>query len=188
MTGATARHGASETMNPDLDPSRAVVIDLAVPCVKWRRALPGADKLARSAARAALARAGRKLGTAELSLVLADDAIVAGLNERWRGRNGPTNVLAFASDESVMPPAPRLLGDVVLAYETVTKEARDQGKALADHLRHLVIHGVLHLLGYDHETAGPARRMESLETRILATLGVPDPYDHPYPAREDAHG
>lgn len=170
-------------MNLDPDPPREIVIDLAVPCAKWRRALPGVEKLAREAARAALARAGRKLGATELSLVLADDAVVAALNQRWRRRNGPTNVLAFASDEGAMPPAPLLLGDVVLAYETVTKEARDQGKTLADHFRHLVIHGVLHLLGYDHDAAGPARRMETLETRILATLGVPDPYDHPYPAR-----
>ena len=175
-------------MTPDPDPSRAVVIDLAVPCAKWRRALPGVEKLARAAARAALTRAGKKLGTAELSLVLADDEVVAALNERWRGRKGPTNVLAFASDEGVMPPAPRLLGDVVLAYETVAMEAREQGKALGDHLRHLVIHGVLHLLGYDHDAAGPARRMEALETRILALLGVSNPYDRPSHAREDVNG
>lgn len=171
-------------MNPDPDPQRAVVIDLAVPCPKWRRALPAVEKRAREAARAALTQTSKKRVAVELSLVLADDATVAALNERWRRRRGPTNVLAFASEERAMPPAPLLLGDVVLAYETVTKEARDQGKALADHLRHLVVHGVLHLLGYDHEAAGPARRMETLETRILATLDVPDPYH----AREDAHG
>lgn len=170
-------------MNPDPEPG-AVVIDLAIPCARWRRALPASEKLARQAAQTALAQAGKKLGTAELSLVLADDETVAALNRRWRRRSGPTNVLAFASDERAAPPAPLLLGDVVLAYETVTREARDQGKTLADHLRHLVVHGVLHLLGYDHDAAGPARRMETLETRILASLGVPDPYD----VREDAHG
>ena len=172
------------TPDPDPDPKRAVVIDLAIPCAKWRRAVPAVEKRAKEAACAVLTQAGKKLGAAELSLVLADDETVAALNERWRRRRGPTNVLAFASEERAMPPAPLLLGDVVLAYETVTKEARDQGKALVDHLRHLVIHGVLHLLGYDHEAAGPARRMEMLETRLLATLGVPDPYH----AREDAHG
>jgi probable rRNA maturation factor len=171
-------------MNPDPDPQRTVVIDLAIPCAKWRRAIPDVEKRAKEAARTVLAHAGKKLGAAELSLVLADDETVAALNERWRQREGPTNVLAFASEQRAMPPAPLVLGDVVLAYETVTKEARDQGKALVDHLRHLVIHGVLHLLGYDHEAAGPARRMEMLETRLLATLGVPDPYH----AREDAHG
>jgi len=131
-----------------------------------------------------MAQAGKKRGAVELSLVLADDAMVAQLNRQWRGRSGPTNVLAFASEERASPPAPLLLGDVVLAYETVTREAKDQGKPLADHFRHLVIHGVLHLLGYDHEAAGPARRMERIETRVLATLGVADPYE----AREDAHG
>jgi len=75
-----------------------------------------------------------------------------------------------------VPAAPRLLGDVVLAFETVEREAQEQGKRLDHHLRHLVVHGVLHLLGYDHGAAGPARRMEALERRILATLGVSDPY------------
>jgi len=111
-----------------------------------------------------------------LSLVLADDATVRGLNARWRGKDAPTNVLAFASDETPIAGKPVLLGDVVLAYETVAAEAKTQGKSLADHLRHLVIHGVLHLLGYDHIAAAPARRMEALETRILDSLGVPDPY------------
>lgn len=184
MIGATARCGAKKTMSPDPDKLPSFVIDLAIPCARWRRILPSVDAVAREAAHAALGRAGKKLGAAELSLVLADDEAVAALNQRWRHRVGPTNVLAFAFDERPTPPAPLMLGDVVLAYETVTKEAKDQGKSLADHLRHLVIHGVLHLLGYDHEAAGPARRMESLETRILATLGVPDPYR----TREDAHG
>lgn len=184
MIAATARCGARKTMNPDPDPLPDFVIDLAVPCARWRRTLPRAATIAREAAQAALDRAGKKRGDAELSLVLADDAAVAALNQRWRHRAGPTNVLAFAFDEQPAPPAPLMLGDVVLAYETVTKEAKAQGKTVADHLRHLVIHGVLHLLGYDHDAAGPARRMESLETRILATLGVADPYR----AREDAHG
>jgi probable rRNA maturation factor len=108
--------------------------------------------------------------------VLADDASVQDLNARWRGKDAPTNVLAFASDEPPAKGKPVLLGDVVLAYETVSREAKEQGKRLADHLRHLVIHGVLHLLGYDHIKATPAKRMEALETRILASLGVADPY------------
>ena len=162
--------------DPDPDPRRALVIDVAIPCAKWRRALPDAEKRTKEAARAALTGSGKKRGDAELSLVLSDDAAVAALNERWRGRVGPTNVLAFASEERPLPGAPILLGDVILAYETVKREAREQGKTLADHTRHLIVHGVLHLLGYDHDAAGPAKRMESLETRILATLGVPDPY------------
>jgi probable rRNA maturation factor len=93
-------------------------------------------------------------------------------------------VLAFATGAQPAAATPLLLGDVILAYETVMAEAKNQGKTAADHLRHLVIHGVLHLLGYDHDAAGAARRMETLETRILATLGVGDPYR----LREATHG
>lgn len=184
MTVTIARYGARKTMTLAPDSLRSQLIDIAVPCAGWRRALPDVANHARQAAQAVLARGGKRLLAVELSLVLADDAAVAALNERWRGRSGPTNVLAFASKERAMPPAPLLLGDVVLAYETVAREAREQRKTLSDHLRHLVIHGVLHLLGYDHESAGPARRMEMLETRILAALGVANPYR----VREDANG
>lgn len=184
MIGATVRRAARKTMSPDPDPEIRPVIDLAISCAKWRRALPSVELVARKAARAALDKAGPKRGAVELSIVLANDKAVAALNERWRHRAGPTNVLAFASEERPHPRAPLILGDVILAYETVAREAKEQGKSLADHLRHLVIHGVLHLLGYDHAAPGPARRMEALETRILATLGVSDPYRLP----ENAHG
>jgi probable rRNA maturation factor len=153
-----------------------IAIDLSITCAAWRRALPAAARIARAAAQAALAQSGKRIDAAELSLVLTDDATVRELNGRWRGKDAPTNVLAFASDE---PPARGkrvLLGDVVLAYQTVAREAEEQRKGLADHLRHLVIHGVLHLLGYDHVKVGPAKRMEALETRILASLGVANPY------------
>jgi len=153
-----------------------VEIDLAIIHTAWKRALPSVASVARRAAEAALAQSGKRIGAAELSLVLADDATVQELNARWRGKDAPTNVLAFASEEPPAKGKPVLLGDVVLAYETVAREAREQGKRLADHLRHLVIHGVLHLLGYDHIKPAPARRMEALETRILASLGVADPY------------
>jgi probable rRNA maturation factor len=90
---------------------------------------------------------------------------------------GAGDMLSFPVAAATWPPgAPRLLGDVVLAFETVAAEATAQGKALAHHLRHLVVHGVLHLLGYDHEAAGEAARMEALEVAVLAGLGVPDPY------------
>lgn len=165
-------------------PARAVAIDLAVPCAEWRRALPRVGDLAVAAARAALTEAGARLRGAELSLVLADDATVAALNERWRHRAGPTNVLAFSAGGRPDAAAPLLLGDVILAFETVAREAKEQGKSLADHLRHLVVHGVLHLLGHDHDAAKTARRMEALEKRVLATLGIADPYR----LREGAHG
>lgn len=175
MTAASAS-GAKRKMSRTTDVKRAVAIDLSMPCASWRRALPSAGVLAREAALAALAQSRKPLGQAEVSIVLADDATVRALNAQWRRKDAPTNVLAFASDEPPVAGKPVLLGDVVLAFETVAAEAKAQGKGLADHLRHLVIHGVLHLLGYDHIAAAPAKRMEALETRILASLGVADPY------------
>lgn len=176
-------------MRRTTDPKRGIEIDLAIPCASWRRALPAVAGLARAAATAALEQSRKRIGAAELSLVLADDAAVRELNARWRGKDAPTNVLAFASDETQVFGRPVLLGDVVLAFETVTAEAKAQGKSLADHLRHLVIHGVLHLLGYDHIEAAPAKRMEALETRILASLGVANPYRPREPALGEArHG
>jgi probable rRNA maturation factor len=115
----------------------------------------------------------------ELAISLADDAVQQGLNRDWRGIDRPTNVLAFPAwnREAPIPPgAPLLLGDVVLAFETAAREADEQGKPLSDHLSHLIVHGVLHLLGHDHASEAEAVAMESLETSILASLGVPDPY------------
>lgn len=176
-------------MSRTTDPKRGIEIDLAIPCAAWRRTLPAAAGLARAAATAALEKSRKPIRRAELSLVLADDATVRELSARWRGKDASTNVLAFASDEAPQPGRPVLLGDVVLAFETVAAEAKAQGKSLADHLRHLVIHGVLHLLGFDHTEAAPAKRMEALETRILASLGVADPYRPRLPVFSDArHG
>jgi probable rRNA maturation factor len=112
-------------------------------------------------------------------VVLADDAEQQRLNSLFRGKDAPTNVLAFPAWEPGMrspPGAPLSFGDIVLAFETVAGEADEQGKPFADHLRHLIVHGVLHLLGHDHQAADAASIMESLETVILAELGVPDPY------------
>ena len=176
-------------MSRTTEHQRGIAIDLSMPCKSWRRALPRVGTLAREAALAAVALSRKQIAMVELSLVLADDATVHALNARWRGKDAPTNVLAFATDEMPVAGKPVLLGDVVLAYETVVREAKAQGKSLADHLRHLVIHGVLHLLGYDHVAAAPAKRMEALETRILASLGVTDPYRLRESAlREARHG
>lgn len=160
-------------------------IDVIERAPSWRRALPTAPAICRAAAAAALARGAGRLEGAEVSIVLADDALVAKLNRAYRGIAKPTNVLSFAMAEPARRSAPlRLLGDVVLAHGTVAREARAQGKTLADHLTHLVVHGVLHLLGFDHERAREARRMEALEVAVLAGLGISDPYR----AREPAHG
>jgi probable rRNA maturation factor len=145
---------------------------------RWRRALPAADRLARRAARAALAGA-RARRAGELAVVLADDAMLRGLNRAYRGIDKPTNVLSFCGEPRAYGGGPRDLGDVLVARETLVGEARSQGKRPADHLAHLVVHGVLHLLGYDHEAKAEADRMERLEVAILARLGVADPYRTP---------
>lgn len=119
-----------------------------------------------------------------MSVVLADDAFVADLNRRYRGCNAATNVLSFpalgddldAAREALPADAPLAIGDVVVAFQTLSGEARSQGKSLEHHLDHLVVHGVLHLLGFDHADEAAAEEMETLERRILAALGVPDPY------------
>ncbi|WP_316975901.1 rRNA maturation RNase YbeY [Shumkonia mesophila] len=158
-------------------------IDVAAPCPSWIEALPDAEARGRAAALAAFAAAraaGRGAGLpAEASLVLADDALVQGLNRDYRGMDKPTNVLTFANLDGDGPApggAPVLLGDIVLAYETTAAEAAAQGKPLADHFSHLVVHGMLHLLGFDHTSAAQAEEMEGLEIRVLKGLGVADPY------------
>jgi len=157
----------------------AIHIHVMLEDSRWK-AVDGAPRLARAAARAALRRQAGGLKRAELGLVLAADTRLRALNRAWRGIDRPTNVLAFPGDDSgsaALPGAPpRQLGDVVLAYETVAAEARAQGKPVAAHLSHLVVHGVLHLIGFDHESDAEAADMEAAEIAILAGLGWPDPY------------
>ncbi|NIA72158.1 rRNA maturation RNase YbeY [Pelagibius litoralis] len=134
---------------------------------------------------------GERGGALEVSLLFADDAAVAALNQGYRGRSGPTNVLSFPNMDgndpppseplpSALPgdpaPRPRLLGDIVLARQTVLREAAEQDKTPQAHIMHLLIHGFLHLLGYDHENEAEAEEMEALEIAILADLDVADPY------------
>ncbi len=168
-------------------------IDIAVrvPHAGWRRHLEAPARIARGAARAALtgARAaaggllpgidlaGRRM---ELCVMLADDAMVRQLNREHRGLDRPTNVLSFPGIPRlarIAPDMPLTLGDIVLAHETVVAEAAAQDKPVPHHVAHLVVHGVLHLLGYDHEKAGEAEAMEELEIAILARLGIGNPYE-----------
>jgi probable rRNA maturation factor len=117
---------------------------------------------------------------AELAIMLTDDAGIRTLNANWRGIDKPTNVLSFPALQPTGTPAPgdapRMLGDIAIAYETMRREAEDEHKPFDHHLSHLAIHGFLHLVGYDHETDEDAEEMEGLERRILAELGIPDPY------------
>ena len=142
----------------------------------WRRALPARD-LAREAVAVAAAEAGVELRRgAELSLHLVGDAEIQALNATWRGKDAPTNVLSFPVVKASALGDARLLGDVFVSLPTLKREAEAEGKALADHYRHLVIHGFLHLVGFDHETESEAEAMEEVERRALAKLGVSDPY------------
>lgn len=139
----------------------------------------------RRASKAALGHVGAELedrwsGHAELTIVLTDDAEVRRLNREYRGIDKPTNVLSFGDSQNWRghaSGAPMLLGDVVLAYETIAAEASAQGKSLAEHTNHLVVHGVLHLLGHDHQTPRDAQVMEAIESDILRGLGIADPYE-----------
>ncbi|MGD9614138.1 MAG: rRNA maturation RNase YbeY [Alphaproteobacteria bacterium] len=166
-------------MIPSADNSAEITVTVSRDA--WLAACPDAASLVETAARAALAAEwrGRAEGPALLGIVLTDDPEQRMLNRTWRGEDAPTNVLSFALSDPAEPPppgAPVLLGDVVLAFETVAREAAEQRKRLADHVSHLVVHGVLHLLGFDHESDADAALMEARETRILAGLGVPAPY------------
>jgi probable rRNA maturation factor len=105
-------------------------------------------------------------------ILLTSDEVLADLNQRFRGKDGPTNVLSFPAPAGAGAP----LGDIAIAYGVCAREARDQGKRLEHHLMHLVVHGVLHLVGYDHQSESEAETMETLERRVLEGLGAPDPY------------
>ena len=148
------------------------MIEVEVEDVEWTEVLPDVVPLARAAARAALTDAGASRDREHLVVLLTDDETVHALNARFRGRDKPTNVLSFPAATTAGPH----LGDIALARAVCAGEARQQGKRLADHLQHLVVHGVLHLLGYDHQIDAEAEEMEALERRILAGLGAPDPY------------
>ena len=152
-----------------------VDIDIFVEAGAW----PAEAELTRlvdRAVAAAFAEA-RASGASELSIVFSDDAHIQTLNAEWRAKDKPTNVLSFpAFSFPKGGPLPPMLGDIVLASETVAREATLEDKPLENHIIHLVIHGLLHLLGHDHETDAEAEEMEAIERAALARLAIPDPY------------
>jgi probable rRNA maturation factor len=150
----------------------SVTIDIAIEAAAWKK-LPDAEAIARRAVEATLDDAG--ISDGEIGIVLCDDAHMQELNRKWRGKNKPTNVLSFPANASG-DGIPRHFGDIVLAYETLTREAKAEGKTAEAHLSHLAVHGMLHLLGSDHENDDAAEAMENLERKILARLGISDPY------------
>jgi len=145
------------------------MIDVVIEDPAWAAAEPAAPALAEIAAAAVLTH--ERSAERDIAILLADDARLAALNSAFRGKEGPTNVLSFPA-----APGAAELGDVALAFGVCAREAAEQGKTLGHHLLHLTAHGVLHLLGYDHESDAEAEAMEAKERSILAGLGVPDPY------------
>ena len=144
----------------------------------WRTE-PDVEAVIHRAINAAAEIADADVGEAELAIMLTDDSGIRTLNNNWRGIDKPTNVLSFpALQPTAGAPsdAPRMLGDIAIAYETTRKEADDEQKPFDHHLSHLAVHGFLHLIGYDHEKDDDAEAMESLEQEILEHLGIPDPY------------
>src|SRR5580704_1348030 len=155
------------------------ITEVLVVADAWQ-AEPDAETVIHRAIAAAAEFVHADIGEAELAVMLTDDAGIRTLNSNWRGIDKPTNVLSFPA----LPPsgpggpddAPRMLGDIAIAYETVRKEADDEQKPFDHHLSHLAVHGFLHLMGYDHENNADAVVMEALEVKVLAQLGIPNPY------------
>jgi len=141
-------------------------------------AVPGLEALTQKAAAAAFAALGKDETHFDISILFTGDAAIAALNREWRGKDYATNVLSFPAEAMPMPAGEaRPLGDIVLAAGVVAREAAEQGKTLPDHASHLIVHGLLHLLGFDHETGDEAEAMERLEAAILKGLDISDPYE-----------
>ena len=151
-----------------------VQIDVIVRSPRWRK-----RPTAKTVVKKAVCAAAKAVSTprAELAIVLTDDSTIRALNRDWRGKNAPTNVLSFpAADPGKARAASPYIGDIVIAYQTVAREAVADGKPFNHHLAHLAVHGFLHLLGHDHDTDRDADKMERLERKILKRLAIPNPY------------
>jgi probable rRNA maturation factor len=146
-------------------------IDIQVQSPLWN-----AQPLAEQTIREAISAAAGALSTegGEVSILLTDDSEIARLNRDWRGIDKPTNVLSFPA--SRVGQGDKLLGEIVIAYETLERESTDESRDFLHHLAHLAVHGFLHLIGFDHETDAQAEEMEGLESRIMMRLNMPDPY------------
>lgn len=158
----------------------AVEIDVQSPL--WD-AQPGAESAVRAAVAAAAAHS---TSGGEVSILLTDDSAVRELNREWRGIDKATNVLSFPAPETMSKGAAGILGDIVIAYETLARESTDEDRDFLHHLTHLTVHGYLHLVGYDHQDDAQATDMEALESKIMTHMQLPDPWQDPESAREQS--
>jgi len=154
--------------------SQRFAIDVVRHADAWAEAGITDAMLERAGQAALTAVSDRPLSDYEIAVLLTDDAEMRTLNRTWRGKDAPTNVLSFPADET--QGGTKFVGDVVLAYETAWKEAREDNLTFPDHVSHLIVHGVLHLLGLDHAADSDAERMEAIERKALGALGIADPY------------
>ena len=154
-------------------PASPLHIDIRIESPLW-----DGQPLAEKAVRDSVLAAATALSTAggEVSIVLTDDSAICSLNRNWRGIDKPTNVLSFPASGPDIGEGTRLLGDIVIAFETLKRECADENRDFLHHLAHLAVHGFLHLNGYDHQTDAQAEAMERLERKIMARLNMPDPY------------
>ena len=163
----------------DRTPDTKLRLALEIEDPRWTEALPNAAELLEKAIALALADVRDNSRTIEVGVRLVDDGTIQGLNRDWRGRDKPTNVLSFPlGDPGPVsdPDFPWLIGDIVMSFDTVTAESIRDGKSLEHHVVHLAIHATLHLIGHDHEDDAEAEAMEAAEVKLLAGLGIPDPY------------
>lgn len=153
-------------------------LDLVYASPRWtgRRATSAMLRKAADVVAAAFSEPTDKQPQFHAAIRLTDDAEMRGLNARFRNKDKATNVLSFPTNADSNEPGPHSLGDIAIGYETVCREAEHDGKSFDHHLTHLMIHGLLHLMGYDHLTPDEAEEMEALEVELLALLAIPDPY------------
>jgi probable rRNA maturation factor len=165
----------------DRTPHAGLRLALEIEDPRWTQALPNVAELLEKAIALALTDVDDRSRTIEVGVRLVDDGTIRGLNRDWRGRDKPTNVLSFPmGDPAPIGEAdfPWLIGDIVMSFDTMKVEAERDGKPLEHHVAHLAIHAALHLIGHDHENEAEAEAMEAAEIKLLAGLGIPDPYAH----------
>lgn len=177
MTIMTCATPAVDSGHPQNLPEHASpAVEVVADTDHWQ-ALPDAEAIVMRAIAAAASELASDRAGGEVAVLLTNDDHIRALNRDFRGFDKPTNVLSFpAAAQPAAGHATPMLGDIAIAYQTTRLEADRDGKAFADHLGHLAVHGFLHLIGYDHENDADAETMEALERRILSRLGIPDPY------------